>query len=224
MFTGIVQGVARVAQLTDRSGLRSFRLDFPTGFADGLVVGASVAVDGVCLTVTGLHGDRAAEFDVMQQSLALTTLGALAVGSRVNAERAAKVGAEIGGHPLSGHIDFTARVDSMRQPENNHVLRLAVPAPWMRYVFAKGYVAVNGASLTVAEAQREPAGAGWFEVWLIPETLRMTTFGDQRVGDTLNIEIERSTQVMVDTVRDAVAEKLGPLLPALEAFARERGL
>jgi len=224
MFTGIVQGVARVEQLSDRSGLRSFRLGFAPGFADGMGIGGSVAVDGVCLTVTALHGDRAADFDVMQQSLALTTLGALAVGSRVNVERAARDGAEIGGHPLSGHVDFAARVTEVRQPENNHVLRLSVPAPWMRYVFAKGYIAVNGASLTVAEAQREPGGAGWFEVWLIPETLRMTTFADKRVGDALNIEIERSTQVMVDTVRDAVAEKLGPLLPALEAFARERGL
>jgi riboflavin synthase len=224
MFTGIIQGIARVEQLTDRSGLRSFRLAFPPGLAAGLAVGASVAVDGVCLTVTTLHGEEAADFDVMQQSLALTTLGALTVGSRVNVERAAKDGAEIGGHPLSGHVDFTARVADIRRPENNHVLRLAVPVPWMRYVFAKGYIAVNGASLTVAEAQREPGGSGWFEVWLIPETLRMTTFADKVVGDLLNIEIERSTQVMVDTVRDAMAERLGPLLPALEAFARERGL
>jgi riboflavin synthase len=224
MFTGIVQGVAHIEQLTDRSGLRSLRLVFPPGFGAGLAIGASVAVDGVCLTVTALHGNAAAEFDVMQQSLALTTLGGLTIGSRVNVERAAKDGAEIGGHPLSGHVDFTAHVADIRRPENNCVLRLAVPAPWMRYVFAKGYVAVNGASLTVAEAQRDPGGSGWFEVWLIPETLRMTTFGDKRVGDLLNVEIERSTQVMVDTVRDAVAERLGPLLPALEAFARERGL
>jgi riboflavin synthase len=224
MFTGIVQGVAHVEQLSDRSGLRRFRLGFGPGFADGMSIGGSVAVDGVCLTVSALQADRAAEFDVMQQSLALTTLGALTVGSRVNVERAARHGAEIGGHTLSGHVDFTARVAEVRRPENNHVLRLSVPAPWMRYVFAKGYIAVNGASLTVAEAQREPGGAGWFEVWLIPETLRMTTFADKRVGDALNVEIERSTQVMVDTVRDAVAEKLGPLLPALEAFARERGL
>ncbi len=224
MFTGIVQGVAHIEQLTDRSGLRSFRLAFPPGFGAGLAIGASVAVDGVCLTVTALHGNAAADFDVMQQSLALTTLGGLTIGSRVNVERAAKDGAEIGGHPLSGHVDFTAHVADIRRPENNCVLRLAVPAPWMRYVFAKGYVAVNGASLTVAEAQRDPGGSGWFEVWLIPETLRMTTFGEKRVGDLLNVEIERSTQVMVDTVRDAVAERLGPLLPALEAFARERGL
>lgn len=224
MFTGIAQGVARVAQITERTGLRSFRLELPPRFTEGLSVGASVAVDGTCLTVTSLRGDNAADFDVMQQTLALTTLGALAVGSRVNVERAAKDGAEIGGHPLSGHIDFTARVADLRQPENNHVLRIAVPAPWMRYVFAKGYIAVNGASLTVAQAEREPGGGGWFEVWLIPETLRMTTLGDKTVGDALNIEIERATQVMVDSVRDAVAEKLGPLLPALEAFARERGL
>lgn len=223
MFTGIVQGVAQVAQLQDRTGLRSFTLAFPPGFALGLEIGASVAVDGVCLTVTALEGDAAARFDVMQQSLALTTLGALQPGSAINVERAARDGAEIGGHPLSGHIDFKATVDSIRRPDNNHVLRMAVPAPWMRYVFAKGYIAVNGASLTVAEAQRNRDGSGWFEVWLIPETLRMTTFADKAEGTELNIEIERSTQVFVDTVRDAIEERLGPLLPALEALLRQQG-
>ncbi len=93
----------------------------------------------------------------------------------------------------------------------------------MRYVFAKGYIAVDGASLTVAEVQRERDGSGWFEVWLIPETLRMTTFADKREGAALNIEIERQTQVIVDTVRAAVEERLGPLMPALEALMRERG-
>ncbi len=223
MFTGIVQGVATVAQLQDQSGLRSFTLSFPPGFAKGLDIGASVAVDGVCLTVTGLPGSDAANFDVMQQSLALTTLGALQTGSAINVERAARDGAEIGGHPLSGHVDFKATVASVRQPENNHVLRIAVPAPWMRYVFAKGYVAVNGASLTVAEARRERDGSGWFEVWLIPETLRMTCFAAKGVGVELNIEIERATQVFVDTVRDAIDERLGPLLPALEALLRQQG-
>jgi riboflavin synthase len=224
MFTGIVQGVATVAQLQDASGLRSFTLQFPPGFDEGLAIGASVAVDGVCLTVTALPAPGQAAFDVMQQSLALTTLGALQAGSAINVERAAKDGAEIGGHPLSGHVDFTARVAQVRRPENNHVLRFAVPAPWMRYVFAKGYIAVNGASLTVAEAQREPGGGGWFEVWLIPETLRMTTFADKTEGSTVNIEIERATQVFVDTVRDAIDERLGALQPALEALLRQQGL
>ena len=221
MFTGIVQAVATVARITDRPGLRSFTLAFPPGFCDELAIGASVSVDGVCLTVTARVGADAADFDVMQQSLNLTTLGTLVEGSRINVERAARDGAEIGGHPLSGHVDFQAAIADVRRPENNHVLRIAVPAPWMRYIFAKGYIAVNGASLTVAEADRQ---AGWFVVWLIPETLRITTFGDKGEGAALNIEIERSTQVMVDTVRAAVDERLGPLLPALTQLLRERGV
>lgn len=220
MFTGIVQGVAHVARITDKPGLRSFKLSFPQGFAQGLEVGASVACDGVCLTATTVGPGDVAEFDVMQQSLALTTLGSLVEGSALNVERAARDGAEIGGHPLSGHVDFTAQVAEIRQPENNHVLRFVVPQRWIRYVFAKGYIAVNGASLTVAECNRQE---GWFEVWLIPETLRMTTFGHQRVGDRLNIEIERATQVFVDTVRDALDERLGPLMPALEALLKAQG-
>jgi riboflavin synthase len=116
------------------------------------------------------------------------------------------------------------RISEIRRPDNNHVLRIALAAPWMRYVFAKGYIAVNGASLTVAEARRERDGSGWFEVWLIPETLRMTTFGDKPVDAPLNIEIDRQTQVVVDTVRDAIEERLGPLLPALEQLLRDNGL
>ena len=186
MFTGIVQGVATVARITDRPGLRSFRLRFPPGFAQDLAIGASVSCDGVCLTVTALHGDDGADFDVMLQSLNLTTLASLVEGSRLNVERAARDGAEIGGHPLSGHVDFTATVAAVRQPQNNHVIRVAVPAPWRRYVFAKGYIALNGASLTVAEVNK---AEGWFEVWLIPETLRMTTFGDKTPGTAINIEM-----------------------------------
>jgi riboflavin synthase len=215
MFTGIVQGVAEVAQIADRNGLRTLRLRFPSGFDSGLQVGASVAVEGVCLTATALHAN-AADFDVMQQTLSLTTLGALCQGSAVNVERAAKEGAEVGGHVLSGHIDFKATIAQIRTPENNRVLRIAVPAPWMRYVFAKGYIAVNGASLTVAEAQRDAGDSGWFEIWLIPETLRMTTFAHAREGDALNIEIERQTQVIVDTVRAAVDEQLAPYRAMLD--------
>jgi len=211
MFTGIVQGLARVAALDDRPGLRSFTLQFPPGFAAGLAIGASVAVDGVCLTVTSLEGEQAARFDVMQQTLNLTTLSALRDGATVNVERAAKEGAEIGGHELSGHVDFMATLAGIRRPENNHVLRFSVPARWMRYVFAKGYIAVNGASLTVAEADRSE---NWFEVWLIPETLRMTTFGEKTEGALVNIEIERTTQVIVDTVEARLGSMLDEMLRA----------
>jgi riboflavin synthase len=224
MFTGIVQGVARVASISAREGLHTLSLQLPAGFDAELAIGASVACDGACLTVTERPAPDVACFDVMAQTLRLTTLGGLHAGSGLNVERAARDGAEIGGHPLSGHVDVSATITEIRRPDNNHVIRFALPAPWMRYVFAKGYVGVNGCSLTVAEAQREPGGAGWFEVWLIPETLRMTTFVEKALGDRVHIEIDRSTQVVVDTVREALDERLGPLLPLLEALARERGI
>jgi riboflavin synthase len=224
MFTGIVQGVAHVESIDAREGLHTLALKLPAGFDEDLAIGASVSCDGVCLTVTERPSPDVALFDVMGQTMKLTTLGGLRVGSGLNVERAAKDGAEIGGHPLSGHVDVSAHIAEIRKPDNNHVIRFAVPAPWMRYVFAKGYIGVNGCSLTVAEAQRERDGSGWFEVWLIPETLRMTTFADKDVGDAIHLEIDRSTQVVVDTVRDALDEKLGPLLPVLEAIAKERGI
>lgn len=221
MFTGIVQGVATIAAIDDRDGLRTFTIDFPPGFCQDLAIGASVSVDGVCLTATGLLSATQATFDVMLQSLKVTTLGDYAVGANVNVERAAKDGAEIGGHPLSGHVDFSAEIISTRTSDTNRVLRIGIPADFRKYVFAKGYIAVNGASLTVSEVDR---AEGWFEVWLIPETRRVTVFEGKDAGDRLNIEIERSTQVVVDTVREAVDESLGRLRPVLEAILKEKGL
>jgi riboflavin synthase len=133
----------------------------------------------------------------MQESLDRSTLGNLRVGAKVNFERSLKFGQEIGGHLLSGHIDFSAQITKVDTPPNNHQITFAAPADWMRYIFPKGYVALNGASLTVARCDK---GAGTFEVCLIPETLRLTTFGSLRAGDRVNVEIDRQTQVIVDTV------------------------
>lgn len=201
--------------------MRTFTLDFPPGFCQDLTIGASVSVDGVCLTVTELISSSSATFDVILQSLNVTTLGAYGVGSAVNVERAAKDGAEIGGHPLSGHIDFSALIAAVTISDKNRVLRIEIPPAFRKYIFAKGYIAINGASLTVAEVNRLD---GWFEVWLIPETRRMTVFEQMREGDRVNIEIERSTQVVVDTVREAVQESLGKLQPLLEAILKDKGL
>jgi riboflavin synthase len=204
MFTGIIQGVATIQALTQLSGLSRLTLKFPPGFTRGLNIGASVSVDGVCLTVTAMRQGNSVDFDVMAQSLSVTSLGGLRQGDRVNVERSAKTGAEIGGHPLSGHVDFSARVSAIRTPPNNHVMRFDVVSPWMRYLFAKGFIAVNGASLTLAQVHRADDGAGWFEVWLIPETLRMTTFAAKPVGSLVNVEVDRQVQVVVDTIHDAM--------------------
>ncbi|MGL6039672.1 MAG: riboflavin synthase subunit alpha [Deefgea sp.] len=221
MFTGIVQGVAQIKSVVDREGIRTLEIGFPEGFCADIQIGASVAIDGVCLTVTEIRPDERLTFDVMLQSLMITTLAQYSVGNDVNAERAAKDGAEIGGHPLSGHVDFTATVLNVRKDQNNSCMRIAVPKTALRYIFAKGYIAINGASLTVSEVDKTE---GWFEVWLIPETRRMTVFERKVVGDQLNIEIERATQVVVDTVRDCLEERLGSLLPALEALLAQQGV
>lgn len=221
MFTGIVQGTAKIANIADREGLRTFTLAFPDGFCKDLAIGASVSTDGVCLTVTEILDANHATFDVMLQSLAITTLGSYQEGDRANVERAARDGAEIGGHPLSGHVDFTSEVVMVKSSDTNRLMRFSIPEAFRKYVFAKGYIAINGASLTVSEVNR---AEGWFEVWLIPETRRMTVFEDKQVGAHVNIEIERSTQVVVDTVRETVQESLGKLQPLLEAILKEKGL
>ena len=217
MFTGIVKGLGRIESVRRLPGLTTFDILLPQGAEKHLEVGASVAVDGACLTVTSVN-ERRAVFDVMQETLTRTTLGGLEKGAEVNIERAARDGAEIGGHPLSGHIDVVAKVVDVQTPENNRVVTFEVPQPWIRYVFAKGYIGLNGASLTVASVDRK---SSTFTVWLIPETLRMTTFAQKEPGAHINMEIERATQVTVDTIRDFMEERLGPLLPRFEAMVAE---
>ncbi|MFC4258610.1 riboflavin synthase subunit alpha [Marinobacter lacisalsi] len=194
MFTGIVQGVATVESLESRPGLTTFVIGFPEDSVAGVTIGASVAINGTCLTVTAQEGNQL-WFDAMQETLRMTTLGLLEPGSRVNFERAARIGDEIGGHLLSGHVHTTARVVSREQPENNCTLTFEVPAAWQKYLFPKGYIAVNGASLTIGDVADNR-----FNVHLIPETLRATIFSDIQEGDEVNIEVDSQTQTIVDTL------------------------
>lgn len=221
MFTGIVQAVATIDKVVDHQGIRTFEIEFPSGFCQEVEIGASIAIDGVCLTVTKIINSTRLSFDVMLQSLNITTLSQFEEGASVNAERAAKDGAEIGGHPLSGHVDFTAQVLDVLEAEENYRIRIGVSKDWMRYIFPKGYIALNGASLTLADVNKKE---GWFDVWLIPETRRMTTFNDKLAGDAINIEIERGTQVVVDTVRDTLEENLGALMPMFEKLLNQQGI
>lgn len=194
MFTGIVQGVATVDDLSAEPGLSSFAIRFPEEQVHGVTIGASVAINGACLTVTRQEGNRL-YFDAMQETLRLTTLGDLKPGDRVNFERAARIGDEIGGHLLSGHVHTTADIVAIDRPENNCTLEFEVPEAWARYIFSKGYIAINGCSLTIGEVR-----GNRFNVYLIPETLRATIFGDVSVGDRVNIEIDSQTQTIVDTL------------------------
>lgn len=210
MYTGIVQGACAIKHIDQKPGLKTFLIEMPEALRQDLVVGASVALDGVCMTVTSI-GDAGVTFDAMQQTLTLTTLGDLAIGDRVNVERSAALGAENGGHEISGHIDGTAQVVAIDTPENNRVVSYRVPQGALPYLFAKGFVALNGCSLTIADIDKRRSE---IKVCYIPETLRVTTHGAKQIGDSVNFEIDKRTQAIVDTVRAFLAENLDDILTA----------
>lgn len=217
MFTGIIKGRGIVESVVDSSNFRTITLNLPEGSEVGVETGASISVDGVCLTVTSFS-DRIVSFDVMAETLTRTTLGTLTKGDPVNIERAARDGAEIGGHPLSGHIDCVCKLHSVQRPENNVVMTFEVPPPFIRYIFSKGYIGLNGTSLTVSNVNKSERT---FQVWFIPETLRLTTFDQKKEGDSINLEIERGTQVTVDTVREFLEERFAQFLPKLQGLLDE---
>lgn len=202
MFTGIVQGTAQVESVDLKPALTTFVVRFPKGMTDGLHIGASVALNGACMTATHIDGPRV-RFDAMGETLLKTTFGTVVEGERVNFERSAKMGDEIGGHVMSGHIIGTAEVVRVDRPENNHVLTFRVPASWMKYVFEKGFMGIHGTSLTLVNVDKF---ANTFEVHLIPETLQLTNLGDLEVADSVNIELDSRTQAIVDTVEQVLKE------------------
>jgi riboflavin synthase len=201
MFTGIVQGTAEVVEIVEKINFRTHIVRLPEAMLAGLEPGASVAHNGCCLTVTGIDGDRVA-FDLMQETLRVTNLGEIAVGDRVNVERAARFGDEIGGHAMSGHILCTAEVSRVIESENNRQLWFRIPQQWRKYLFTKGYIGIDGISLTIGEVTDEE-----FNVNLIPETLQRTNIGSRKVGDRINIEIDPQTQAIVDTVERVMGER-----------------
>lgn len=202
MFTGIIQGTAQITEIDDREDFRHLRVRLPELLLPGLQPGASVAHNGCCLTVVDVAGDSVG-FDLMRETLRVTNLGGFAEGDRVNVERAARFGDEIGGHQMSGHILCTAEVSRVLVSENNHQVWLRMPPEWMKYVFTKGYIGIDGISLTIGEVTGDE-----FNVNLIPETLARTTIGDRQVGDRVNIEVDPQTQAIVDTVERVLERRL----------------
>lgn len=202
MFTGIVQGIAPIQRIIEKRNFRTHQIKMPQQLLTDLTLGASVAHNGVCLTVTAIEEDLVS-FDLMQETLQITNLGQLRTNDFVNIERAMKMGDEIGGHILSGHVFCTAEVSKIIQTENNYQLWLSLPKQEiMKYLLVKGFVAVDGISLTIGEiiGQR-------FCVNLIPETLTRTLIGRRNIGDKVNIEIDSQTQAIVDTVENYLQQK-----------------
>ena len=203
MFTGIVQGQAILTHKKTNEASSSFLFSFPNDALKNISNGASIAINGTCLTVTDYNLEKnTANFDAIEETLRLTNLGSLNKGDKVNFERAAKFGDEIGGHTMSGHIYSSLKVIKIERTLENCRIYLELNDDIKPYILSKGYVGLNGCSLTIAELSDT-----FFSVHLIPETLNLTTFGNLSAKDLINLEIDSQTQAIVDTVKRVLSER-----------------
>jgi riboflavin synthase len=211
VFTGIVEELGEVVGIDTDGTLARLRIRGPL-VAAGAARGDSIAINGVCLTVTGMH-DGEFSADVMGETLARSSLGSLRAGTAVNLERPLRSDGRLGGHIVQGHVDGTGTIAARRPAEGWETVRISMPRELARYVVEKGSVAVDGVSLTVSAlgATDDP----WFEVSLIPETLARTTLGHKRPGEVVNLE--------VDMIAKYVERLLAGPLGSAELLAGERG-
>ena len=184
MFTGIVEAKGLISKKIPSAEGQRLQIEVPEGFNKDLKEGASVAVNGVCLTVTEYSNDQIS-FDVIKETLRVTNLGDLNKNSEVNIERSLKFGDEVGGHLLSGHISCACKA-SLSNTEDEVEILVDKPENWGQYIYPKGYIALNGVSLTVGKVSDES-----FSVYLIPETIRSTNLLTVEDGARLNLEIDQ---------------------------------
>jgi riboflavin synthase len=203
MYSGITRGLFPVVELERREGVTRITVELSRELAQNVERGASIALDGVCLTVVAFEGSRIS-FEAIAETLSRTTLGELAIGGKVSVERSVKVGDELGGHDVFGHVIGTGTIVARGHVGEQLDLTIAVPPAWMKYILAKGFVALDGSSLTVGDVV---SPEGRFEVHLIPETLRLTKFADKQVGARVNVELDPRTVAIVDTVERVLATR-----------------
>jgi len=203
VFTGIIQEKARLLRVKKLKDFSSIEIESSSDFTRGIKIGASVSIDGVCLTVTSIN-KKSLTFDIIMETLKVTNLSNLEKSDLVNLERAARFGDEIGGHIISGHVSGTVKISKIEKTTNNHILSFKTSNDLIKYIFPKGYVSLNGISLTIGEVNRID---NTFTVYLIPETLRITTMQDKKIGDMINLEIETQTKNTVDLITKMQVKK-----------------
>ncbi|MCT9980505.1 riboflavin synthase subunit alpha [Acinetobacter sp. I-MWF] len=198
MYTGIVQGLEKVVNIQQGDNFTTLYISNENGFLNDVFIGASVAIDGTCLTATSFDTiANIASFDVSALTTSLTTLQFLKIGDEVNIERSIKAGMENGGHNIFGHIEGMATIkDVVHTGETLHI-DIVIPDDNIKYFFKKGFIGLQGCSLTVNRVDRK---TNEISVDLIPETLRLTTFKYIQIGGKLNYEIDQMTRTMVDTL------------------------
>ena len=199
MFSGIVSHKSKVLKVESFSDFVRIHISTPKNFNKGLKKGASVSVNGVCLTSKD-NGSKNLKFDVIEETLLKTNLKHILKGDIVNLERSIKASSEIGGHLMSGHIHFTGEVKKIFDKENTKDMKISISKEYSDYILEKGYIGINGCSLTIGKIFKDQ-----FNIHLIPETLKVTNLEKLEEKDLVNIEIDQTTIAIVDTVKKILA-------------------
>ena len=199
MFSGIVQGTGKVSKVISNKDHISLEISAPKNFNKGLKKGASISVDGVCLTSVD-RGINKLRFDVIEETIARTNLKEIEKGSIVNLERSITASTEIGGHLMSGHIHCTGKIKKILNKKSTRDIIVEFPKKFKEYIFEKGYIGLNGCSLTLGKINKSS-----FCLHLIPETLMVTDLDKLNVGALVNIEIDQNTISVVETVKNTLA-------------------
>jgi riboflavin synthase len=201
MFSGIVEEKGLIKNLVEGNEIVALEISCSEKFIEGAAIGHSVSVDGVCLTITGISDDSLC-FDAVQETLNRTLIGAYNLGSQVNLESSLKYGGPIGGHLMSGHIQLKGKIKEVLIVGDGKDLVIDTESHWSKYLSEKGYIGINGCSITIGQVNETR-----FKIHLIPETLRSTNLENLVFDDEVNLEIDQNTIAVVDTTERVLSNK-----------------
>ena len=201
MFSGIVQTVGKIESIKDKNHIKTIRIETHGNYLEDIAIGQSVSIDGVCLSLVKKNNEYC-EFEAVEETVNRTTLGSYKQGSKVNLEKSLKFGDTVGGHFVSGHIHTRVRIVEVELVGESKNILIEIKEKWIKYLTEKGYISVNGASITIGKVSKNT-----FYVHLIPETLKTTNLDELIYDNYVNLEFDQTTIAIVDTTERLINQK-----------------
>ena len=201
MFSGIVQTVGKIESIKDKNHIKTIRIETYGDYLEDIATGQSVSVDGVCLSLVKKNNEYC-EFEAVEETINRTTLGRYKQGTKVNLEKSLKFGDTVGGHFVSGHIHTRGRIVEVELVGESKNILIEIEEKWIKYLTEKGYISVNGASITIGKVSKNT-----FYVHLIPETLKTTNLDELIYDNYVNLEFDQATIAIVDTTERLINQK-----------------
>ena len=201
MFSGIVQTVGKIESIKDKNHIKTIRIETHGDYLEDIAIGQSVSVDGVCLSLVKKNNEYC-EFEAVEETINRTTLGSYKQGTKVNLEKSLKFGDTVGGHFVSGHIHTRGRIVEVELVGESKNILVEIEEKWIKYLTEKGYISVNGASITIGKVSKNT-----FYIHLIPETLKTTNLDELIYDNYVNLEFDQATIAIVDTTERLINQK-----------------